>query len=145
MDNNIADIYSLLQEIAWYFGDHGLGGECCADLSFVEFMALKKAYENKDSSIQDIGNALNFTKSGSTRIIDRLENKGYIIRERSALDARVCCVPVTIKGTEVMKSVLDERNRELNEILKDLDSEMIEQIKDVLDILVTAIQRHETI
>ena len=61
------------KEIAWHIGNHGLNGECRGDLSLVEFMALKIACENKDFSIQEIGSTLNFTKSGATRIIDRLE------------------------------------------------------------------------
>jgi DNA-binding MarR family transcriptional regulator len=83
MKNRISDIYNLLQELAWHFGDHGINGECCEDLSLCEFMALKVAYENNNISIQEIGSAINFTKSGATRIIDRLENKGYVKRERS--------------------------------------------------------------
>jgi len=75
VEKRIIDIYNSLQEIAWHFGDHGINGKCCGDLSFVEFMALKKIYEDKDISIQEIGFNLNFTKSGATKIINRLEKK----------------------------------------------------------------------
>lgn len=39
MNKNLPDIYESLQEIAWHFGNHGISGECCGDLSLVEFMA----------------------------------------------------------------------------------------------------------
>jgi len=145
MNKNIPDIYNFLQEIAWHFGNHGFEGECCEDLSMVEFMALKKAYENNDFSIQEIGSALNFTKSGATRIIDRLENKGYVTRERSSIDGRVCCIPVTIKGTEIITRVMDKKARDLDEMLKELEPQIVDNIKDVLGILVKSIKLKESI
>jgi len=143
MNNNIPDIYNLLQEIAWYFGHHGFDGECCRDLSLVEFMTLKKAYENNNFSIQEIGTALNFTKSGATRVIDRLENKGYVTRERSPVDGRVCCVTVTTKGKEVISKILEQYAVYLEEMLKDLEPQMIDNIKDVLETLVESVHRQE--
>ena len=42
MNGSIADIYHSLQEITWLFSSHGVNGLCCADLSFVEFIAFMK-------------------------------------------------------------------------------------------------------
>lgn len=145
MNKNIPEIYNFLQEIAWHFGNHGFEGECCEDLSLVEFMALKAANENNNLPIQEIGSTINFTKSGATRIIDRLENKGYVKRERSPLDGRVCCVPVTEKGAQVVSKIMKEKTRDLGEMLKDLEPEMLDQIKDVLEILLKAVQPKEVI
>ena len=141
MNKNIQDIYNSLQEIAWHFGSHGINGECCGDLSLVEFMALKKVYKNADNSIQEIGNALNFTKSGATRIINRLENKGYVVRENSPIDGRVCCVSITVKGSEEMKNILDKYTIYLEDVLNELEPQTIEHINDVLEVLVKAVQR----
>jgi len=143
MNKNIPDIYNLLQEIAWHFGSHGFNGECCEDLSLVEFMALKKAYENNNFSIQEIGNALGFTKSGATRIIDRLENKGYVTREHSPIDGRVCCVTVTVKGTEAITKIMGEYTVYLEEVLKGLEPQMVDNIKDVLEVLVKSVNQQE--
>lgn len=143
INTQIPAIYHSLQEIAWHFGNHGINGECCGDLSLVEFMALKKVYENKDYSIQEIGNALNFTKSGATRIIDRLESKGYVNRQRSPIDGRVCCVHLTAKGTEVVAKIIEKYIVYLQEELKDLDASTVDKINDVLEILQKAVGRHK--
>ena len=143
MNKNILDIYNCLQEIAWSVGNHGFDGECCEDLSIVEFRALKKAYENNDSSIQEIGNTLNFTKSGATRIIDRLENKGYVKRERSPVDGRVCCAPVTVKGSEVISRIMEKDAIDLEKKLKDLEPAMIDNIKSTLEILVKILNQED--
>lgn len=145
MDKNILDIYNTLQEIAWHFGNHGVNGECCGDLSLVEFMALKKIYENNISSIQEIGNDLNFTKSGATRIIDRLESKEYVTRERSSIDGRVCCVFITHKGITTITRIIDNYTTYLSNILKEIESKNVECIKESLDVLLNAIQRNKSL
>lgn len=141
MNQNIPSISMLLQELACYFGNRGFDGECCEDLTLIEFMALKMAFANSCFSIQDIGQALDLTKSGASRIIDRLENKGYVTRERSPADGRVCCVPVTTKGTELLSRAENKNISELNAMLKDFEPEMIDQIEKTLCILVNAVQQ----
>ncbi|MCH3964613.1 MAG: MarR family transcriptional regulator [Clostridium sp.] len=143
MNKNIPDIYNLIQELAWHFGNHGFNGECCKDLSLVEFMALKKIQESDTITIQEIGNALNFTKSGASKIINRLEDKGYVIREISSIDGRVCCVNVTTKGIEIIKNIIEEYSIYVDEMLKEFDSDTIENIKSVLKILTIAAQKKE--
>lgn len=143
MNKSIPAIYDSLLEIAWHFGNHGINGECCGDLSLVEFMALKKAYDNKELSIQEIGSALNFTKSGATRIIDRLENKGYVKRERSPLDGRVCCIPLTPKGIEVLTSISERYSTYIAEMLKELEPDTVENIRSVLELLTRSAQKHQ--
>jgi len=143
MKNIFSDIYNLLQEIAWHFGDHGINGECCEDLSMVEFMALKAAYENENFSIQDIGSTINFTKSGATRIIDRLETKGYVKRERSLTDGRVCCVLVTDKGSQIISQIIMKNTKYVEELLQDLDPQAIDKIKTAMEVLIKAIHRQD--
>ena len=141
MDKNITDIYNSLQEITWHFGSHGVNGVCCADLSFVEFIALKKIHENNECSIQSIGKSLNFTKSGATRIINRLESKGYVIRENSPVDGRICCVLITDKGTQAIQEIAQNYTSYLHEVLKDKDPQTVEQIKAAMDILLFAVKK----
>lgn len=136
MDKNIIDIYNLIQEIAWHFGSHGFNGECCGDLSLVEFMALKKIYERDNTTIQEVGNALSFTRSGASKIIDRIEAKGYVVRETSPIDGRVCCVKVTEKGIGVITGIVERYSTYVDNMLQELDSDTVKNIKSVLEILV---------
>lgn len=145
MDKKILDIYKLLQEIAWCFGSHGVNGECCGDLTLTEFIALRKVLENTGLSVQDIGNSINFTKSGATRIIDRLVRKGYVTRGRSPLNYRVCCITATEKGTEVVKYTMEKYSTYLEMILGDLDTTMIDNIKEALAVLVESVHKHELV
>lgn len=143
MNKWIPDIYNSLQEIAWCFGSHGINGECCEDLSFVEFMALKKVCENADISIQEIGSALNFTKSGATRIVNRLENKGYVARENSAIDGRICCVLITGKGIEIVSKIIENYMVYLEDVLKEFEPQKVEHIREALEMLLNAVQKNK--
>jgi DNA-binding MarR family transcriptional regulator len=104
-------------------------------------MALKKVHGNDEFSIQEIGSAINFTKSGATRIIDRLENKGYVVREHSPIDGRVCCVKITAKGLEVTLKITEKYAAYVEGMLKDFEPEIVDKAKDVLEMLVNSIQK----
>lgn len=132
MSNQIMGIYNSLQEIAWQFGSRGINGECCEDLSFIEFMALKRVYENAEISIQEVGNNLNITKSGATKIINRLEQKGYVTRKTSTADGRVCCLHTTYNGIQIMNSIISKNTLYIEKILNQLDPNSIEEIEAAL-------------
>lgn len=138
MNNQIMDIYNSLQEIAWQFGSHGINGECCEDLSFVEFMALKKIDENQEISVQELGALLNFTKSGATKIVNRLEQKGYAARKSSPIDGRVCCVCTTEKGAAILTKFIGRELSHVNEMLKSMGPDKLQEINSVLKIFVNS-------
>jgi MarR family 2-MHQ and catechol resistance regulon transcriptional repressor len=93
--STISDISRALIEIAWHFGPKGLNGECCENLTMPEFIALDKISTTSQCAVQDVGYSLGFTKSGATRIVNRLEKKGYVQKIKSHEDARICCVEIT--------------------------------------------------
>jgi len=143
MDQNLEILGNLLEEVAWYFGNHGINEKCCEDLSFAEYTALKIVYGNDQSTIQFIGQALNFTKSGATKIINRLERKGYVIRKNSPKDGRFCCVSITTKGMDIILKIIKNQSIHLENILGHLPSKKKEDIKMALEILVRALQENE--
>jgi len=140
MDSNISEIYSLIQDLSWYFGNQGFDGECCEDLSLVEYMALKKVCAIKNITIQEIGAALNITKSGVSKVIDRLEEKDYILREQSSEDGRVCCVKPTEKGLNAVKKISDRYSEYLMEVLDSIEKDLLVNIRDVMELLYKAIR-----
>jgi len=141
MNKNIPDIYNLIQELSWYFGNQGFNGECCGDLSLVEFMALKKVYENNDIAMQEIGDSLNITKSGATKIIDRLESKEYVMRKQSLIDGRVCCVAITDKGMDAITQIVQRYTDYIGQALKKYKAQEVDNFKTVLDELVVSVRK----
>jgi DNA-binding MarR family transcriptional regulator len=143
MDKNITDIYKSILELSWRFGNRGFNGECCGDLSLVEFMALKKILEINEITVQELGNAINFTKSGASKIIGRLERKGYVKRMTSPVDGRVCCVLATMKGKDTITRIIENYTQYLNNVLNELGAKDVDQIREALKILVDAIQKNQ--
>lgn len=141
MNKNIPDIYNMIQELSWYFGNQGFNGECCGDLSLVEFMALKKVHDKNNSTIQEIVNDLNITKSGVSKIIDRLENNDYVLREKSSIDGRVCCVTITDKGIEVITKIVESYTDYVSDMLKDFEPNSVDNVKNVLKVLITSVRK----
>ena len=140
MNKDISDIHDLLQGLSWYFGNQGFDGQCCEDLSLVEYMALKKAYDIKNITIQELGDSLDITKSGISKIIDHLEKKFYVNRHQCSSDGRVCCVLPKEKGENAIYKISNRYNEYLHEILVEVDEDSIQNIKNTLELLIKAIQ-----
>lgn len=134
------EIYDLIQDISWYFGNQGFDGECCEDLSLVEYMALKKVCATKAMKIQDIGTEINICKSGVSKVIDRLEEKNYASREHSPKDGRVCCVQATKKGLDAVKKISTRYSEYLTEALINEKQTSLFNLRDVLKMLNRAIR-----
>lgn len=141
MDKNISEIYNFIQDLSWYFGNQGFDGTCCGDLTLVEYMTLKKIQDNKECAIQEIGNALNITKSGTSKIIDRLENKGYVIKKKAPIDGRVCCVAPTEKGLKAIKGISVVYTSYLDEALKTYNAKEIDDMKNIMQNLLASVQK----
>ncbi len=142
METSINDIYNSVQELAWYFGNQGFNGECCGNLSLIEYMALKKVHDKNDATIQEIGDSLNITKSGASKITDRLESKEYVFRKHSSVDGRVCCVAITGKGLEAITKIRELYTSYFSEIFKDFGPDSVENIRHVLEALIASVQKH---
>lgn len=138
MKEKTQELLDLLQEATWLFGNRAFDGTCCGGLSYMEYQALVEMERTEGCSIQNIGNAIRFSKSGATRIIDRLERKGYARRRRSSADGRVCCVATTSRGKSATSKIAKNYAAYLDDALKDLDVRSLEMIADALGFLIAA-------
>lgn len=114
---DLQKVTRALTDIVWQFGPKGINGECCQDLSLPEFRALQKIAETPSCNVQEIGIHLGFTKSGATRIVSRLEKKGYISKQKSLEDARICCLLTTDKGQSILAFVATQYAEQLSAAL----------------------------
>jgi len=136
----ITDISRSLIEIAWYFGPKGLNGECCENLTMPEFIALDKVSTTSNCAVQDIGYSLGFTKSGATRIVNRLEKKGYVQKVKSHDDARVCCVEITKSGERVLSSTNSRYMEQFHTIAEKMPEYTVADTVKLLTAMATALK-----
>jgi DNA-binding MarR family transcriptional regulator len=143
LNSDLKDIFDLILDISWFFSNQCFNEKCCDDLTLVEYMALKKIYESEGNNIQSIGHALNITKSGMSKIINKLEKKSYVLKKQSPIDGRLCCVKITEKGSNAIKNTANMYSDYLTEALSNLDYEKmkIENITDTLLKLYQALKK----
>jgi len=98
----LSDVSRSLIEIVWHFGPKGSSEKCCEKLTITEFMALDKVSTTLNCAVQEVGYSLGFTKSGATRLVNRLEKKGYVKKIQSNEDGRICCLEITSSGARVL-------------------------------------------
>jgi len=139
MENHLDTLIGYLHEIVWQFGPRGLNGECCGDLSMPEFRVLRIAFAAEGCSVQHIAMSLDFTKSGATRIVGRLEKKGYVLRNRSEKDRRVCRVSLTPAGNTVLNQISNEYRSKLRELMSGMDPVAAIALPEVLSHLLRAL------
>ncbi|RJQ77511.1 MAG: MarR family transcriptional regulator [Desulfobacteraceae bacterium] len=141
MSNDNSEISRALMDIVWHFGPKGLNGECCENLSMPEFLALDKISNTKHCPVQDIGTALGFTKSGATRIVNRLEKKGYVEKKKSYDDARICCVVITQRGGEILDTANARYSEEYKKVIAQLPKELGSIIEQSLKAMAGALNK----
>ena len=134
------ELPELIREIAWNFGARGLQGECCGGLLQPEFRALCLAFGRRQCTMQEIAGSIGITKSGVTRLVDRLEKKSYVKRKRSPEDGRVCCVTITPSGRALVKTISRQNKDRIDRIMAKIDPSMQAVIETAMRSFVQAIQ-----
>lgn len=70
-------------------------------LSYPQWASLKLALEGTVGTAGELARELDYSTGATTRLIDGLEQLGYLTRERDAGDRRVVRIVVTPAGTQV--------------------------------------------
>jgi len=68
-----------------------------------QLWALKTIFQNESLSLSDLSERMYLHPSTITGVIDRLEKKGYVIRNRDKVDRRVIYVQLTAEGKRLVK------------------------------------------
>jgi DNA-binding MarR family transcriptional regulator len=84
-------------------------------------------------SMTEIANRILFSKSGLTRVIDRMEAAGLVRRERPPEDRRVVKVLLTAAGVDALNSARAVHRRGIQEhFVSHFDPARLEQLSDML-------------
>ena len=68
------------------------------DLTYTQYITMLALWENDTMSVKKLGELLHLDSGTLTPVLKKLEGKGYIKKERSALDERSVNVTVTEQG-----------------------------------------------
>lgn len=99
-------------------------------LSLSDIYALNILAERAPLSQQDLGAALKLEKSSVTRLVQQLEQRGWVLRERDPRDSRLRLLRLTELGAQMtakMHQHMHERHAELfNQLTPEEQSALIQ-------------------
>ncbi len=121
MDEQARQLIGLIESITYDLGMQGMEGGCCNEnISHAEFRALQAALNSKVCTMQNIAESAAVTKSGATRIVGRLADKGLANRRPDERDGRICCVTLTEEGRALMNRIEDQLLDKMKRILAEM-------------------------
>jgi len=141
VDEQARQLAELIETMMYSFGTQSMDGECCENITHGEFRALHAALHQEVCTMQDIAQKGLVTKSGATRIVARLEDKGLAYREQDRNDGRVCCVQLTEAGKSILSRIEDRLAQRIKSILTEMGPAMREVLIISLGAFVRSAQR----
>jgi DNA-binding MarR family transcriptional regulator len=116
------------------FADH--------DVSFVQWIALLKLREGHALTASDLCRAMFHDNGAVTRMLDYLESRGYVERQRSQQDRRVVELRLTEAGGRKLDELMPQVVDGLNEVFNAAGFSMAEfnELSRLLSKLLTRLQ-----
>ena len=90
----------------------------------------------------EIGEKMMVTVSNLTGIVDRLEEKGLVARERDAHDRRVIRVRLTEKGAKLYKNTIPLFEKSISQFFSPLDKSQQKELSSLLRKLIRVSWAH---
>ena len=102
------------------------------DLTPPQFYVLATLGYTGGLAFSDIGKKMMVTVSNLTGIVDRLEEKGLVVRERDANDRRVVHVRLTERGAKVYKGAIPLFEKSIAQFFSLLDKSEQKELASLL-------------
>ncbi|MGY3052249.1 DNA-binding MarR family transcriptional regulator [Pedobacter sp. UYEF25] len=101
------------------------------DLTYPQYLVLMVLWEEKQHTVNQLGEKLDLDSGTLTPLLKRLEQKGFVTRNRSKTDERVVMVSLTETGMQ-LKARAKDIPKKLVKCL-DVSMEQLIQFRDLLN------------
>ncbi|MGE0189099.1 MAG: MarR family winged helix-turn-helix transcriptional regulator [Steroidobacteraceae bacterium] len=102
-------------------------------LTAAQFIILRRIAEGVATTAAELCRVLEYDTGSMTRMLDRLEEKCVIARERSSDDRRVVNIQLTVQGAEQYPSLKESVSQTLNRRFAPLNEQELLQLRDMLE------------
>jgi DNA-binding MarR family transcriptional regulator len=112
-------------------------------LSISEFnalSALRRRGEPHALSPTELSRGLLLSSGGLSKLVERLETRGLVVRTRDETDGRGVVVQLTDEGRELQKAAIEAHVANEDELLGPLDAEVRGQLTEILKTLLVAFE-----
>lgn len=111
------------------------------DVTVTQWIALKVVRDAAVSNPGELARELNITSGATTRLIDTLEERGLMARDRSAGDRRLVGLKVTDAGDVLVQTLAPIVVAGWNELVADFSDSEVEQFSAMLARLLVVAER----
>lgn len=115
----------MMQEMDACLNPFGLTG--------AQFIILRRIAEGVATTAAELCRVLEYDTGSMTRMLDRLEEKAVIIRERSSDDRRVVKINLTTQGAEQYPKLKDQVRLTLNRRFSALNADELQDLRGMLE------------
>jgi len=119
--------------------NHQLMHECADrvfanhDMTFMQWLALVKLKDGLAETASDLCRSLSHDNGAITRMVDQLENRGFVERERSQQDRRVVNLRITDAGRAELAELTPPFIEKLNAALEAFSIEEFAELNRLLE------------
>ncbi|PLT28947.1 MarR family transcriptional regulator [Peribacillus deserti] len=92
-------------------------------LNPTEFAVLELLYHKGDQPLQQIGGKILLASGSITYVVDKLEQKNYLVRVACKTDRRVTYAQITEEGKRFIESVFPEHEQGIDKLMNILSAE----------------------
>lgn len=107
-------------------------------LTYSQYLVLLSLWEENPQALHSIGQKLDLSSNTLTPLLKRLEQSGWVTRQKSDQDKRQLIVSLTQKGKEQKQPIYDAISKCVSE---EMDLELYKQTKDIMDQLETTLRK----
>jgi len=102
------------------------------DFTAAQWPILRSVADGETPTAADLCRRLNYDTGSMTRMLNRLEQKGVIVREPSAADRRVVQLKITPAGRKIHRKLRAATIRVLNHLVRGFEPQEIHQLHQQL-------------
>lgn len=107
-------------------------------LTYSQYLVLLSLWEENPQTLHSIGHKLDLSSNTLTPLLKRLEQSGWVTRQKSDQDKRQLIVSLTQKGKDQNQPIYDAISKCVSE---DMNLELYKQTKDIMDQLETTLRK----
>lgn len=107
-------------------------------VSAAQLWAMSELAANPGAKVSELSRALSIHQSTASNMLDKLEVKGLVKRERAGKDQRVVCLFLTDEGTELLARAPQPAQGAITHALEQLPAGQLDELERGLDALVDA-------
>ena len=130
--NKMNSIYQRLESIFPKYYQY-INNPTCYGLTPAEVYLLQILRKKGGCSVTALAPMLGVTPGTVTNLTDRLNNKGYVVRERGEEDRRVVHILPTEAGLSLVNKINSDRIAMLGRVFKKMDDYSIDDLARLLE------------